>query len=213
MRRAYTEADACRPIPVDASAFNRKAIVPYGLTTSHLRSAMQDFVSFLGFINQQLHEQELSRLESFLMTANFSSMVGEFMNETVPRYCPTLVKNQYHNGHPDLIPTGMFDGDSVQYTQTGIEIKASRHSSGWQGHNPEAVWLLVFYFDSNTVRDKSKNMSPKPFQFRGVYGARLEKEDWNFSGRSESSRRTITASVNRQGVTKMKENWIYEDLR
>ena len=105
----------------------------------------------------------------------------------------------------------MFDGDSVQYTQTGIEIKASRHSSGWQGHNPEAVWLLVFYFDSNTVRDKSKNMSPKPFQFRGVYGARLEKEDWNFSGRSES-RRTITASVNRQGVTKMKENWIYASV-
>ena len=43
---------------------------------------MQDFVSFL--INQQLHEQELSRLESFLMTANFSSMVGEFMNEQFP---------------------------------------------------------------------------------------------------------------------------------
>ena len=124
---------------------------------------MQDFVSFLGFINQQLHEQELSRLESFLMPANFSSMVGEFMNETVPRYCPTLVKNQYHNGHPDLIPAGMFNGDSVQYTQTGIEIKASRHKSGWQGHNPEAVWLLVFYFDSNTVRDKSKNVAPKPF--------------------------------------------------
>ena len=54
-------------------------------------------------------------------------------------------------------------------------------------------------------------MSPKPFQFRGVYGARLEEEDWNFSGRSETSRRTITASVNRQGVAKMKENWIYED--
>ena len=105
----------------------------------------------------------------------------------------------------------MFSDNSVQYTQKGIEIKASRHKSGWQGHNPEAVWLLVFYFDSNTVRDKSKNVSPKPFQFRGVYGARLEEEDWNFSGRSETSRRTITASVNHQGVAKMKENWIYED--
>ena len=213
MGRAYTEADACRPIPVEASAFNWKAILPYGLTVPHLQSAMQDYISFLGFINQQLYGQELSRLESFLMPANFSSIVGEFMNETVPRYCPTLVKNQYHNGHPDLIPAGMFSGNSVQYTQKGIEIKASRHRSGWQGHNPEAVWLMVFYFDSNTVRDKSNNVSPRPFQFRGVYGAQLEEEDWNFSGRSETSRRTITASVNRQGVSKMKENWIYEDLR
>ena len=213
MCRANTEADACQPIPVEVSAFNGEAVLPYGLTVSHLQSAMQDFIDFLGFINQQLHSRDLSRLESFLMPANFSSMVGEFMNETVPQYCPTLVKNQYHNGHPDLIPVGMFNGNSVQYTQKGIEKKASRHKSGWQGHNPEAVWLLVFYFDSNTVRDKNINVSPKRFQFRGVYGARLEEEDWNFSGRSETSRRTITASVNRLGVAKMKANWIYEDLR
>lgn len=213
MFRVYSEADACRPIPVESSAFNEKAVLPYGLTVSHLRSAMQDFIDFLGFINQQFYSRSLSRLESFLMPANFSSIVGEFMNETVPHYCPLLAKNQYHNGHPDLIPAGMFNGNSVQYSQKGIEIKASRHKSGWQGHNPEAVWLLVFYFDSNTVRDKSIDAPPKPFQFRGVYGARLEEEDWNFSGRSETSRRTITASVNRQGVTKMKENWIYEDLR
>jgi hypothetical protein len=174
---------------------------------------MKDFIDFLGFINQQLYTQRLSRLESFLMPANFSSIVGEFMNEMIPQYCPTLVKNQYHNGHPDLIPADMFNGNSVQYTQEGIEIKASRHKSGWQGHNPEAVWLLVFYFDSNTSRDKSKNIPLKSFQFRGVYGAQLEEDDWNFSGRSETSRRTITASVNRLGVAKMKANWIYEDLR
>ena len=35
MRRAYSEADACRPISVEASASNRKAVLPYGLTTSH----------------------------------------------------------------------------------------------------------------------------------------------------------------------------------
>lgn len=213
MREANSEADACQPVPIDGLAFNQEAILPYGLTISHLQSAMQEFIDFLGFINQKLHEQRLSRLESFLMPANFSSIVGEFMHGTIPRYCPTLVKNQYHNGHPDLIPAGMFESDSVQHTRTGIEIKASRHKSGWQGHNPEAVWLLVFHFDSNTVRDESKNVPPKPFQFRGVYGAELEEEDWNFSGRSETSRRTITASVNRQGVGKMKENWLYEDLR
>ncbi len=48
-----------------------------------------------------------------------------------------------------------------------------------------------------------------PFRFRAVYVARLERMDWNFSGRSASSRRTITASVNRQGMEKLRANWLY----
>ena len=105
------------------------------------------------------------------MPANFSSIVGEFMNLTLPKYCATLVKNQYHNGHPDLIPAGVFHGNAVQHASEGIEVKASRHSGGLQGHNAEAVWLMVFYFDSNTVNDIKAGINPKPFRFRGVYAA------------------------------------------
>jgi hypothetical protein len=169
-------------------------------------------VDFLEFINQQLHTKEMARLETFLMPANFSSIVGEFMNIGIPKQCASLIKNQYHNGHPDLIPKGMFPNDSVQHSVDGIEIKGSRHKSGWQGHNPEAVWLLVFHFDSNRSNDQQKQIPPKSFVFRGVYAAKLEKDDWNFSGRSATSRRTITASVNQSGLQKMKANWIYEDL-
>jgi hypothetical protein len=32
---------------------------------------------------------------------------------------------------------------------------------------------------------------------------------WAFSGRSETSRRTITASVTRTGYEKMEANWLY----
>jgi hypothetical protein len=56
-------------------------------------------------------------------------------------------------------------------------------------------------------------VEPKPFRFRAVYVAKLEKEDWSFSGRSATSRRTITASVNESGMQKMKANWIYRELR
>jgi hypothetical protein len=34
--------------------------------------------------------------------------------------------------------------------------------------------------------------------------------DWSFSGRSEVSRRTITASVTKYGYQKMMSNWIYQ---
>jgi len=171
---------------------------------------MQGFLDFLGFINQQLHRKQLPRLEAFLMPANFSSMVGEFMTIAIPKFCPTIVKNCYHNGHPDLLPRGMYAGDSVLHAGEGIEVKASRHVSGWQGHNPEDVWLMVFVFDANSSRDVPLGIAPKPFSFLKVLGARLTKDDWKFSGRSSTSRRTITASVTRSGFEKMGAGLIYQ---
>lgn len=208
-----TGEEACTPIPVNPTSFNQKCTLPYGLTTEHIFQAMKDFLDFLGFINRQLYSKGIPRLESFLMPANFSSIVGEFMNITIPKYCTSLVKNQYHNGHPDLIPKDKFPDNAAQHSNEGIEVKGSRHLSGWQGHNQESIWLMVFCFDSNTSNDKRRGISAKPFRFRGVYAGKLNKKDWAFSGRSARSRRTITASVNSGGVNKMKANWIYEDLQ
>lgn len=199
------------PLPVKSHCFNSQAMLPYGLRIHHVQKSMEDFIDFLGFINKQLHTKDIPRLESFLMPANFSSIVGEFMNITIPKYCPTLVKNKYHNGHPDLIPKGTFLDNAVQHSTEGIEIKGSRHSSGWQGHNPESIWLMVFHFESNTSADYQNQKPPFPFRFVGVYAAKLEMDDWNFSGRSETSRRTITASINKSGTRKMIANWVYRD--
>ena len=203
------ELQACQPVPLNPKGFNSKSQIPFALRPNHIRQSMQEFIDFLGFVNTSLASKQIPRLESFLMPANFSSMVGEFMNAAIPKYCKTLVKNTYHNGHPDLIPFGRFPRDAVQHDTEGIEIKGSRHTSGWQGHNAEDCWLMVFVFDSNTVRDALSDIPPRPFRFVGVYGAQLTKDDWNFSGRSETSRRTITASVTRIGYTKMASNWIY----
>jgi hypothetical protein len=201
------ETLACTPVPLITAGFNRAAILPYGLTTKHLAAAMNDFLYFLRLVNTGLHAEKIPRLESIMMSANFSSLVGEFMNAGIPKYCKTLVKNKHFNGHPDMIPAGMFPGDDVQHAAEGIEIKASRYGKGWQGHNPEDTWLMVFIYDSNRTTDYETN--PKPFQFVEVVGARLVKADWLFSGRSETSRRTITASVTPSGYAKMATNWIY----
>jgi len=202
----YTEIAACDPIALASNGFNQSVALPHGLELNHIQSAMNDFLSFIGFVNAQLHTKQIERLESMLMSANFSSIVGEFMSSTIPKYCSGIVKNRYHNGHPDLIPTTMFPNDAVQHAPHGIEIKASRYLRGWQGHNPEDVWLMVFVFDSN----RPKDVAPRPFQFVKVVGAQLTKDDWLFSGRSETSRRTITASVTESGYQKMMANWIYQ---
>ncbi|MEA5623863.1 hypothetical protein [Nostoc sp. UHCC 0251] len=204
------ELIACQPHPIESKGFNLNATLPYGCTIEHIVLAMNNFIEFLGFINQQLYSKEMERLEVMLMPANFSSMVGEFMISNIPKYCSSLVKNQYHNGHPDLIPAGMFPKNSVQHSHIGIEVKASRYQSGWQGHNPEDTWLMIFVFDSNRPSDAVQGIQPKPFRFIKVVGASLTKNDWSFSGRSEISRRTITASVTKSGYQKMMSNWIYK---
>jgi hypothetical protein len=114
----------------------------------------------------------------------------------------------------------------VLHGDQGIEVKASRYLSGWQGHNREACWLMVFVFDCNgpdkaesylmngEQADKTPSLlayRPKPFRFVKVVGAQLTEDDWSFSGRSVTSRRTITSSVVKSGYDKMMHNWIYQD--
>lgn len=207
MKAPHPETLACKPVAIDPAGFNRAVILPYGLTTEHIAGAMTDFLYFLKLVNTGLHAEKIPRLEAIMMSANFSSLVGEFMNAGIPKYCKTIVKNKHFNGHPDMIPAGMFPSDDVQHAAEGIEIKASRYGRGWQGHNPEDTWLMVFIYDSNRTTDYESN--PKPFQFVEVMGERLIKTDWLFSGRSETSRRTITASVTPSGYAKMAANWIY----
>ncbi len=205
------EYEACQLIRVESANFNPQAILPYGLHIDHVRKAMNDFIEFLEFVNNRLYKRSIPRLENMVMPANFSSIIGEFMKANIPKYCSSLVVNQYHNGHPDMIPAGRFPGDAIQHTNEGIEVKGSRYPSGWQGHNPEDIWLMVFVYDSNRQNDNTRNIAPKPFCFLMVLAAELEKSDWSFSGRAAGSRRTITASVIKSGYQKMRSNWIYLD--
>lgn len=204
---SFADASPQHPVP---ECFNPKARIPFGVNIGHVHSAMLDFTKFLEFVDGQLCGRQMARFEEMLMPANFSSMVGEFMTATIPKYCSGVVKNTFHNGHPDLLPTGRYAKDACQHAGAdGIEVKASRYLKSWQGHNAEDVWLMVFIFQAGRPNDAAKGLSPVRFRFLEVLGAMLTREDWKFAGRSEPSRRTITASVTRSGCDKMRQNWIY----
>ena len=210
---AELEAAACNVSSPDPMGFNPQARIPFGVTVEHIGQAMTEFTDFLGFVNTQLRTRDINRLETMLMAANFSSIVGEFMTSAIPKYCPTIVKNTYHNGHPDMIKPGIYPGNSLQHGPLGtegIEVKGSRYLKGWQGHNAEEAWLMMFCFTSGRPTDVSKNIPPTPFHFTLVAGAQLSKSDWSESGRKAGSRRTATASVKKSGYEKMIANWIYK---
>ena len=117
------ELEACTPRPVSLDGFNPNAVLPFGLTTEHIHNAMNDFIRLMRVANVQLHSEGIQRLETILAPANFSGMVGDFMAATIPNYCAGLARNMYHNGHPDMIPRGRFENDSVQYAHEGLRLK------------------------------------------------------------------------------------------
>jgi hypothetical protein len=204
------ELAACTPETVNPDWFNLATVLPYGLTIEYIQRTMTEFLDLLCFLNYQLRSKSYPRLERLLKLATFSGFVGEFMVSGIPKHCLGLVENLYHNGHPDLIPAGVFPNDEVEHGDTGVEVKGSRNKSGWQGHNAENAWLMVFVCDANGYNDDRKAVPPRPFQFVKVVGAQLVEEDWSFSGRSPTSRRTNTATVKKSGRLKMEANWIYK---
>jgi len=186
---------------------NQNSVLPYGVKPEHVLAAMDDFTMFLSIVNVSLTEQQLPRLESICMPANFSSIVGEFVSSALTKHSAGIVRNKHHNGHPDLIPVDTYTNDDVLHGSAGIEVKASRYESGWQGHNAEKTFLMVIVYHS----DRPKSETETQFRFRGIYAAQLEKSDWSEAPRKATSRRTATASVLKTGYEKMVANWIYRD--
>lgn len=120
-------------------------------------------------------------------------MISELFVAGVSKRSATVIANKYHNGRPDLLPRGMYAGDSCLRGADGIEVKASRRSTGWQGHNKETGWLMMCQYavDVETMPLEMR----EPTRIVRVLCAELTESDWSFSGRKEGSRRTPTATI------------------
>ena len=135
-----------RLAPVSNSFFNLQATLPYGLLLEDVKATIKGVHQLVYNLNKTIYRQISQRLEDLLMPATFSGEISEVVVRQLSEHSTTLTRNLYHNGHPDLIPVGRYTGDSLQYGHEGVEIKASRYAGGWQGHNPEKIWIMVFVF-------------------------------------------------------------------
>ncbi len=187
--------------------FRPEAILPYDLTVAEVKAAINATYDFLRDVNTFLVERGYGRLEDLLLGNSFAGVLSEVLVKNLADFSATLVRNVRIGGHPDLIPVGLYPDNTVLRGTEGIEVKASKQGGGWQGHNPEAGWLMVFRYTVDTRTEPVE--AREPTQFVEVLAARLEEADWNFSGRSGASRRTITASINQNGMTKLRANPVY----
>ena len=69
----------------------------------------------------QLHERG-NGFEELLDPAGFSGLLSRAIVDDIHRQSRALDRNEYHNGYPDLVPHGLYPGNSVQHgTKGGLE--------------------------------------------------------------------------------------------
>lgn len=185
--------------------------LPYGMTAQGVVKAVNDTYSYLHALNKASIEHGYNRLEDLMQPAGFSGLLSNVFVRSIARQfataTPGLAINQMGKGRPDLIPRAMYPGDAVHHGDHGVEVKASRSRSGWQGHNAEHGWLMVVQFSVDIRTEPIYDRAPTTVN--RVMLAQLELSDWNYSGRSETSRRTPTASVNESGFQKLVKGAVY----
>jgi hypothetical protein len=192
---------------VDPRDFDTDVELPYDLTIEAIRATMEDVYETLFTINSGLTAKGLDRLEETLLGNSFSGLLSELVVKGLARHSDALARNIKVGGHPDLIPAGKYPSDSVLQGE-GVEVKMSIQTGGWQGHNPEAGWIMVFQYSKDvSTRPVHKR---RPSEYLRVLIAKLEREDWSFSGRRGQSRRTPTASILKSGTQKLLRSAIYE---
>ncbi|SHI31008.1 hypothetical protein SAMN04488135_1212 [Pollutimonas bauzanensis] len=192
---------------INAAAFNQNIELPYDLRISDFKAAMEDVYDFFHDVNKLLSERGLQRLDDMMRPAAMSGTISDMITASLAKFSRALVENKHFNGHPDLIKRGQYANDSVASGEHGIEIKSTRKAGGAvDTHGAREQWMCVFVY---TVDNQSEPASKRaPMQFSEVYLAYVTESDFRKNQRSELG--TRTATLHREGIKKLRENWIYK---
>lgn len=188
--------------------FNPAASLPYDLRPMDFQSAMQDVYDFFYDVNEFLLGRKLRRLDDMLRKANLSGTISDMLTESLAKHSRVLTHNRYHNGHPDLIPEGFYPHDSVKAGEEGIEIKSTRNKGGQvDTHGGRKQWFCVFVYEVDNETEPAKDRAP--LLFREVYLGQVDPDDFRINERGALGTRTST--LDRQGIARLRENWVYFD--
>ncbi|MFQ5564405.1 MAG: hypothetical protein ACE5FO_12650 [Parvularculaceae bacterium] len=192
---------------VDRSRFNPAITLPYELRTDDFALAMQDVYDFFHDVNTNLLQKGLSRFDDLLRPAAMSGIISDMLTASLARHSRTLCENKYHNGHPDLIMRGRYPNDAVQSGSDGVEIKSTRKSGGAvDTHGARDQWLCVFVYQVDCTSEPA--VERRAMTFTEVYIANVTVADFRKNQRGELG--TRTATLDRNGVKKLREGWVYK---
>lgn len=192
---------------VDGARFNEHADLPYELRLKDFEIAMQDVYDFFYDVNTHLTGKGLERLDDMLRPAIMSGLLSDMLSASMGKHSRTLTENQHFNGHPDLVVKGVYPDNNVKAGSEGVEIKTTRKAGGAvDTHGARDQWMCVFVYVVDTETEPAR--ARKPMAFTEVYIALVNITDFRKNPRSELG--TRTATLHRQGIDKLRQNWVYK---
>ena len=159
------------PRAPDKGYVNRRAILPYGLTVEEVERAVAETYRLFHGLNDYLKQSGFRPLEELLLGNSLSGIISEFLVKNIAKSSSVLEANTKVGGHPDLLSKDYYTSSAVLKGEHGIEVKCSIQKGGWQGHNPEECWLMVFRY----VVGKQRSGEILPFTFVEILCAELTK--------------------------------------
>jgi len=192
---------------VDTTKLNQNAVLPYELRRQDFQMAMQDVYDFFFDVNSHLVRKGLQRLDDMLRPAIMSGLLSDMLTASLAKHSRTLTENKYFNGHPDLIVQGIYAGNAVKAGTEGIEVKTTRKIGGAvDTHGARDQWMCVFVYDVDTESEPACDR--RAMTFLEVYLGKVVVEDFRKNPRSELG--TRTATLHKNGIKKLRENWVYK---
>jgi hypothetical protein len=188
--------------------FNRNASLPFQLRAEDFEIAMQDVYDLFYDVNTGLLEKGLERLDDFVRPAIMSGLLSDLLTASMAKHSRALTQNNYFNGHPDLLVKGVYPNDSVKAGTEGVEIKTTRKAGGAvDTHGARNQWLAVFVYSIDNITQPARER--KALTFTEIYLGQVTIEDFRRNPRGELG--TRTATLHREGILKLRQNWIYKD--
>ncbi|MFH1718885.1 MAG: hypothetical protein ABIJ25_00580 [Pseudomonadota bacterium] len=168
--------------------------------------AMQDVYDFFYDVNSNLARKGLQRLDDMLRPAIMSGVLSDMLSASLAKHSRVLTENRYFNGHPDLIVRGVYIGNAVKAGTEGVEIKTTRKAGGAvDTHGARDQWMCVFVYNIDSQIEPAFDRDP--MSFREVYLGQVVISDFRKNPRSELG--TRTATLHKDGIQKLRGNWIY----
>jgi hypothetical protein len=191
---------------VDVSKFNPNTTLPFELRPQDFQMAMQDVYDFFYDVNGHLSSKGLQRLDDMLRPAIMSGVLSDMLTASLAKHSRVLRENRYFNGHPDLIVQGVYADNSVKAGEHGVEIKTTRKTGGAvDTHGAREQWMCVFVYNVDTETEPATNR--ESMTFTEVYLGHVTIDDFRRNPRGELG--TRTATLYKEGIQKLRENWIY----
>ncbi|MFO0775045.1 MAG: hypothetical protein U0172_10325 [Nitrospiraceae bacterium] len=192
---------------VRTECFNRNVELPFDLRLKDFEMAMQDIYDFFYDVNKGLVVRGLQRLDEMLRPAIMSGVLSDMLTASLAKHSRSLTVNQYHNGHPDLVVSGVYPKNQVKAGTEGVEIKTTRKSGGAvDTHGAREQWMCVFVYTIDAVTEPIASRTPMTVS--EIYLGHVTRADFRKNARSELG--TRTATLHRQGIEKLRRNWIYK---